>query len=349
MEDTISSNVRAAKRTGDDKKLKQAASRQKKLEERTGLEVSKTGGRFKLSRDRAGFQLSKRAEIEIPEIDPPASITFPGSPSPLRFPAPIVSFEKVTFRYAKAKDAILKDVDLVIHPGERVGIAGMNGSGKSTLIKLMMGMDAGKVLVPTKGSVTLHPKARIEYYSQHAIEELEKVGNNDPQRTALSHLLEVAGGLLTDQEARAILSELGLRGKAASDVRLSSLSGGQRVRLALAQVLWSAPHLLVLDEVTTHLDSDTIIALVEALQKWEGALLIVTHDRFFMRSVVERESLDLRCGSESEEDDADAHGQDESLPGVVYRLRNGTLKRLEGGTETYEKLVRKAVAKLAVV
>lgn len=282
MEDSIASNMKAAKRTGDDKKLKQAASRKKKLEERTGLEVGLKGGRFKLNRDLGGWHLSNRAEIEIPGFDPPVGLSLPEQPADLRNPGALVSYEKVSFTYPKSGVYTLKDIDLVIHPGDRVGLAGLNGSGKSTLIKLLMGAFRGSGLQVTKGTITTHPKARIGYYSQHAVEELEVLGKENAERTALSHLGETAGSEYTEQDLRSILANLGLKGNIVSDVPLALLSGGQRVRLALALVLFDSPHLLVLDEVTTHLDADTIVALIEELRHWQGALLVVTHDRYFV-------------------------------------------------------------------
>ena len=350
LQDQISSNVRAAKKTGDDKKLKQAAAKKKKLEERSGLEINAQGNRFKLSRDRAGFQLTKRAEIEIPELDPLVSISFPGSPEDLRFPGPLLSFEKVTFKYPKTKEPIIKDVDLVLHPGERVGLAGLNGAGKSTIIKLAMAAADGTSPTPTNGTITVHPKVRIGYYSQHAVEELEDLGRKDPGRTALSHMLDLGQGALNEQEVRGLLAGLGLKGNFVSDVPLQALSGGQRVRLALAQVVWSVPHLLVLDEVTTHLDSDTITALIEALKSWKGALLVVTHDRFFMRCVVEGEKPDRgHADGDASDDSSDEDGDDNRSLGVVYRVRNSVLKKLEGGMAKYEELVLKSLAKQGLI
>ncbi|KPI36847.1 ABC transporter F family member 3 [Cyphellophora attinorum] len=124
LEDSIASNLKAAKRTGDDKKLKQAAARKKKLEERSGLEVGLKGGRFKLNRDLGGFHLTNRAEIEIPGFDPPVGLSLPSQLSDLRTPGSLVSFEKVSFTYPKSGVYTLKDVDLIIHPSDRIGLAG---------------------------------------------------------------------------------------------------------------------------------------------------------------------------------------------------------------------------------
>ena len=214
-------------------------------------------------------------------------LTFPTSPADLRFPGAVLSFEKVSFSYTagKRKVPVLRDVDLTIHPGERVGIAGMNGSGKTTLVSLAMaGMDGStSSMTPSSGTITRHSRARFGLYSQQAVEELSALAANKPELTALSHLTEYTASGLAEKDARALLSSVGLVGRTASDVPMSLLSGGQKVRVALAKLLWTPPHLLILDEVTTHLDADTIEALIHALRRYEGAILVVTHDRFFMR------------------------------------------------------------------
>ncbi|KIX06247.1 uncharacterized protein Z518_04222 [Rhinocladiella mackenziei CBS 650.93] len=345
MEDTIAKNVKAAKRTGDDKKLKQAASRKKKLEERSGLEVGQHGGRFKLNRDLAGYHLRGRAEIEIPEFDPPVTITLPDQPSSLRQAGPLFSFDKVSYTYPRSGVWTLKDIDLVMHPGERIDLAGLNGSGKSTLVKLLMGAATRGDPRPSKGSITVHSQARVACYSQHAVEELEDIGRQNPERTALSHLMQLQGWTLDEQTARGTLAKLGLRGNTVTDVPLAGLSGGQRVRLALAEVFFNSPHLLVLDEVTTHLDADTIDGLIDALKSWKGALLIVTHDRHFMRCVVDREKI---VRDDAGEDGSESDESEDETPGTVYHVRKAGLRRLESGMQHYEEIVWKTVDKLGV-
>ena len=286
MEKTVQNNIKAAREKGDDKKLKQAASRKKKLDERMGMEVSLKGGRFKLNRDLAGYHLTNRAEIEIPDFDPPVKMGFPRQPPDLRFPGSLVSLEKVSFSYpGRRKVPILTDIDLTIHPGARVGLAGLNGSGKTTLVSLVMGSgdDATGGLTPTKGTITRHSRAKFGRFSQQSVEELTAMAGQNPRLTAMSHLMEVGGDEMTEKDARQILGSLGLQGQTVSDVPLALLSGGQKVRVALAKLLWPPPQLLILDEVTTHLDADTILSLVNALREYDGALLVVTHDRFFMR------------------------------------------------------------------
>ncbi|KAI9733666.1 MAG: hypothetical protein M1834_003268 [Cirrosporium novae-zelandiae] len=340
MEDTISSNIRSAKRTGDDKKLKQAASRRKKLEERNGLEISAKGTRFKLNRDLVGCHLTARADIEIPDMDPPVSIVLSAVPPSLRFPGPIVSFETVAYRYPEAKTSVLSSINLVIHPSDRIAIVGLNGAGKSTLIKLMAGS-----LNPGSGTATRHPRARISVFSQQAVEDLTELSLADPSLTALSYLLHNSASeddeQLTESEARGILGELGLRGRVAADVPLQVLSGGQKVRVALAEVTRKRPHLLVLDEVTTHLDADTITALAEELESWKTALCVVSHDRWFIRRVIEGEK-------ENNDNESDSDDEELQQTGVVYHLKAGKLVRLENGMKEYEENMERKIRKMKV-
>jgi ATPase subunit of ABC transporter with duplicated ATPase domains len=362
---SIDSNLQAARRNGDDKKLKQAASRKKKLDERMGMEVSAKGTRFKLNRDLAGYHLTNRAEIEPPSFDPPVVITIPTEPPDLRFPGSLVSLGKVNFSYTvgKKRIPILKDIDLTIHPGDRIGLCGLNGSGKSTLVSLIMAANA--TATPSSGTITRHTRARFGLYSQQSVEELHTLAVAEPQLTALSHLMSILGPSAdVEKEARSLLSGVGLAGRVASDVPLGLLSGGQKVRLALAKLFCpTPPHLLVLDEVTTHLDTDTIQALVTALRRYQGAILLVTHDRFFMRCLIEGESMKAlaarnRPMTEDGEDDESDEGSDDGDSSdsdngttsrrtrVIYRLSKGKLIKLDRGMEQYEEIAARSASKL---
>ncbi|QDS72049.1 hypothetical protein FKW77_002532 [Venturia effusa] len=363
MQQSIASAQSAAKSTGDDKKLKQAASRQKKLDERMGMQVNAKGHRFKLNRDMGGYHNASRAGIDVPDFDPPVKIKFPPIPPDLRFPGSLVSLENISFAYAAGKGRkgpeILKDVSLTIHPGERIGICGLNGSGKTTLVSLIMGTkehisspNAAAGLMPMRGTITSHPRATFSRFSQQVVEELEDFGNANPEVSSLKHLMDVAEGHLGEKEARATLGSLGLQGAIASDVPIAALSGGQKVRLAIAKLVFNPPHLLILDEVTTHLDADTILGLMLALRDYEGALLLVTHDRFFMRCVVEGQNPAKIWNRANVEEGADEGSEDDeedeiSKKRIVYRMFRGQLRVLQRGMEEYEELCENAAQRLS--
>jgi ATPase subunit of ABC transporter with duplicated ATPase domains len=343
IQQTIQQNIKQGKAAGDENKLRQAKSRQKKLDDRMGLEKSATGGRFKLNRDLAGYHLTARAEIDVPIDEKGVSILLPEAPD-LRFPGPLVSLEKVSFKYSTSKKTlpppplVLHDVDLTIHMGDRVGVVGLNGSGKSTLIKLLT--DTTK---PTTGTVSRHPRLRMGYYSQHSVEDLQSLGRSEPELTALTLLTRDVEGELDEGELRGLLGSLGLPGRTASDVPLTKLSGGQVVRLALARLLWKCPQLLVLDEITTHLDFHTVTALGDALSGWNGAILVVSHDRYMIRRVVQGE----RDRVDSEEDEDSESEEDEVIrKRTVFLLKGGILKVLEKGVQSFEQSLEKRVEKL---
>ncbi|KAI5379689.1 hypothetical protein J4E82_001729 [Alternaria postmessia] len=355
IEKTIAGNIKAAKDKGDDKKLKQAASRKKKLDDRMGLQVGLKGGRFKLNRDLGGYHLSRRAEIEIPDFDPPVQLSFPHQPPDLKFPGALVSLEKVSFAYpGRKKLPVLTDVNLTIHPGARIGLTGLNGSGKTTLASLIMGGDEGGLL-PTSGTIARHARVKMGRFSQQSVEEITAMASSNPHITALRHLMDCVGDGAQEKDARAALSGLGLHGQTVSDVPLVLLSGGQKVRVALAKLLWPPPQLLILDEVTTHLDADTILGLVMALREYEGALLVVTHDRFFMRTVVEGQSPyklapGVHAASEGEADESSESEDEEAglAPGSVFRLTSkGQVRKLDLGMDEYEDIAARTAAKLA--
>ncbi|PQE17962.1 ABC transporter protein [Rutstroemia sp. NJR-2017a WRK4] len=341
MQQTIQQNIKQGKAAGDENKLRQAKSRQKKLDNRMGLEVNAKGGRFKLNRDLAGYHLKARDDIEIPPEEKGVSMTFPLAPD-LRFPGPLISLDNVSFRYPPtSKNApapyILQDVNFTVHMGDRIGVVGLNGSGKSTLLSLLT-----ETAKPTKGTVTRHPRLRLAYYSQHSVEDLQSLSRVTPELTALSLMTEDVDKLLKEQEIRGLLGGLGLQGRIVSDVPIGKLSGGQLVRLALARLLWREPQLLVLDEVTTHLDFWTVRAVGEALRGWNGAVVCVSHDRWLIRGVVEGTKDEVEEGSDEEEDEE----VEETRRRVVCLVKGGVVKLLGGGVGEFEASLEKRVDKL---
>lgn len=363
IEKTIQNNLKSAKKSGDDKKLKQVASRSKKLDERIGLEISSKGGRFKLNRDLGGYHLNKRAEITIPKDDNIVKLKIPSTPEALRFPGPLIGCEGLSFKYyvegsRKTKvyaTPIFEDVNLSFRLGDRIGFVGLNGAGKSTLIACLVGSSSShsstssvstdstsiEELGKISGTITRHPGAIVAYYSQEAVNHLPS------EMTALQYL-----SLQSEQESRSALAALGLTGRTVSDVKIGDLSGGQRVRVALSKILFPVtPHVLVLDEVTTHLDADTVQVLSEQLRKFKGTLILVSHDRWFMNAVLgeknRSEGDDVDDGSEEDSEDSDDGLDGSGLKGeeMVFWLDKGKVKRLRGGVDEFEDKVRKRAEK----
>ncbi|KAG7287062.1 hypothetical protein NEMBOFW57_006562 [Staphylotrichum longicolle] len=340
MQESIRQNLAQGRKNDDQNKIRQAKSRQKRLDDRMGMQVNEKGGRFKLNRDLAGYHFSARADIAIPQDERGVSITLPDPPD-LRFPGALLSLEKLTFRYPPAKGAAtkpaptLQDITLTVSEGDRIGILGLNGAGKSTLIRLLVG-DPAPPRSQQTGTVTAHPRLKLSYYSQHAVEQLQARGQNDPSLTALALLTSEVEGALDEGELRGLLGSLGLQGRTASDVPLRKLSGGQLVRCELARLLWRRPGLLVLDEVTTHLDYETVSALREALRGWGGAVVLVVREGV-VEGVVDEEE-----GSEAEEEE-----EEEGLRRrVVYKLAAGKLTVLERGVDQFEEGMQRRVKKL---
>lgn len=362
IEKTVLNNVKMAKKSGDDKKLKQAASRSKKLDERMGLQVSAKGGRFKLNRDLVGYHTSRRAEIEIPKDDNAVKMKIPTTPETLRFPGPLLGCEGLSYTYyvnteqSKKKtlaiSPIFQDVNLSFRLGDKIGFVGLNGAGKSTLIACLAGSTSASSTSSTKlasvtsddksiedlgklsGSITRHPGAVLGYYSQEAVNHLPS------DTTALEYL-----SLESEQATRSALASLGLAGRSVSDVKIGDLSGGQRVRVALSKILFPiTPHVLVLDEVTTHLDADTVQVLAEQLRKYKGTLILVSHDRWFLNAVLgDRDEADDETGSDSS-DESDG-GTEIRTEGMVFWVDRGKVKRVQGGVDEFESKVRKRAEK----
>ncbi|KAM0465579.1 hypothetical protein ACHAPV_001631 [Trichoderma viride] len=337
MEKTIAQNLKAGKANDDQNKIRQAKSRQKKLDDRWGMQVSAKGTRFKLNRDLVGFFLTSREGIDIPPEQRPVIISLPEPPE-LRFPGSLISLEKASYRYAPRSPLILQDITLTVGMGDRIGILGLNGAGKSTLIKLLVEESA-----PSSGTVTAHPRLRLGYYSQHAVEELKNIGRTEQGLTSLALLTKEVDGALNEGEIRGLLGTLGLPGRLASDVPISKLSGGQLVRCQLARLFWKHPQCLILDEVTTHLDYETVTALREALNEWEGAVVLVSHDRWFMRGAIEGQIEDQ--GDDEDEDDDE--GEEETMRRrIVYRIKGGGITELKNGVDEFERVMEKRVKKL---
>ncbi|NBV54288.1 MAG: ABC transporter ATP-binding protein [Proteobacteria bacterium] len=203
-------------------------------------------------------------------------------PQPEELAPPILSVFEADIGYTPGKP-VLRGVDERIDMDDRIALLGANGNGKSTLIKLI----AGK-LEPLKGSTAKSSKLRIGYFSQHQAEELD-VSETPYQAMARVVGSSGANAVATTRESavRAILGRFGFS-KPLADNRISSLSGGEKARLLFALMSYNAPHLLLLDEPTNHLDMDTREALVQALNAYQGAVIIVSHDPSMVERVADR-------------------------------------------------------------
>lgn len=281
----------------DAKRLRQAASRSKKLG-RMGLEKTEDGKKFNAQRhgvrvgadnnNDGGWVAGKMTAAPIvAREDPTLTFEFPdAAPLGTSPDLPVVDVRGASFAYPGGDGSpALERVNLVIRARTRLGVCGCNGSGKSTLVGLLSGaLEPGGVRGRKReahGEILRARNLVVATYDQRHVARLEKAGDE----CALGWLRAKHPGL-SDQEARGVLGSFGLRG---DDVRrpLPNLSGGQRVRAAFAELAAAEPHLLILDEPTNHLDVYSVDAMVEALRAFEGAVVIVTHDRHVMGAVAE--------------------------------------------------------------
>ncbi|KAF2862646.1 ABC transporter domain-containing protein [Piedraia hortae CBS 480.64] len=184
---------------------------------------------------------------------------------------PIIQLSGVSFGYASDKP-LLKDVDLDVQLDSRIGIVGPNGAGKTTALKLLIG-----ALEPTKGLVSRHPRLRIGYFAQHHVDAL------DLNMSAVGWMAKTYPGR-SDEEYRRHLGAFGITGTTGLQ-KLGFLSGGQKSRVAFACLGLQNPHILVLDEPSNHLDVEAMDALATALQRFQGGVLMVSHDVTMLRSV----------------------------------------------------------------
>jgi ATP-binding cassette, subfamily F, member 3 len=232
--------------------------------------------RFRYKATKARQAQSRIKALERMELVQAAHVDSPfefGFREPLAQPDPLLVLEDVAVGYGG--QTILQRITLGLRPGERVGLLGRNGAGKSTLIKLLAGE-----LTSLSGKRIEGKELNIGYFAQHQLEQLR------PDESPLQHMLRL-DPQTREQEHRNYLGGFDFRGDMAN-TPCGSFSGGEKSRLALALLIWTRPNLLLLDEPTNHLDLEMRHALMLALQEYDGAVVLVSHDRALLRATCDR-------------------------------------------------------------
>ena len=259
-----------------------------------------------IDRFRAKATKARQAQsrIKLLEKMEPISAMVDSAVTPIHLPSPqrplappIIALNEASVGYAPDKP-ILRNLSLRIDQDDRIGLLGANGNGKSTLAKLLMGR-----LEPLSGRVKRSHRLDAAYFAQHQLDELEA------GRSAYDHVRALMPDA-TEAQVRARTAQLGF-GADKVETPASALSGGEKARLQLGLATFHGPHLLVLDEPTNHLDIDSREALVQALNEYEGAVILISHDRRLIESTVDR----------------------------LWLVADGTVRAYEGDLEDYRRLL----------
>lgn len=216
--------------------------------------------------------LEKMGPISAMVLDDVTPIRIP-EPEKLLSP-PIIAIDEADVGYEPGSP-VLRDLTLRIDNDDRIALLGSNGNGKSTLVKLIADR-----LAPFDGTVTRAAKLKIAYFAQHQLDELHA------QDSVYDHMRRLLPDA-PESKVRAAAGGLGFSGQAA-DTKVEKLSGGEKARLALGLATWGGPHLLILDEPTNHLDIDSRAALIEAINDFSGATILVSHDRHLLDACADR-------------------------------------------------------------
>jgi ATP-binding cassette subfamily F protein 3 len=271
--------------------------------------------------------LAKMQPIASMAEDPTLSFDFP-SPEELR--PPLVTLDMASVGYTEGKP-ILQRLNLRLDPDDRIALLGRNGNGKTTLARLLAAQ-----LTPMAGEIAVSGKMRVGYFTQYQVEEL------DTEDTPVEHMTHLMKGK-TPAAVRGQLGRFGFSGEKAT-TKVGKLSGGERARLALALITRDAPHMLILDEPTNHLDVDAREALVQALNAYNGAVVIVSHDRHMIELTADRLVLvdggqaneyggsledytDLILGKNQPKSDGGKFGKKDKKAAAAAREKSADLKK----------------------
>ena len=257
-----------------ERQAQMAAAREKQIAERDKLEAFVSRWRYKAhtaKQAQSRIKALERMEPIAAAIDDP-SLSF-HFPSPSELKPPLITLDDAAVGYGD--NIVLSKLNLRLDPDDRTALLGRNGNGKTTLARLIASQ-----LEPKAGAINKSGKLTVGYFTQYQVEEL------DTDETPLEHMTR----LMPDAKPRAVRGQLGRFGFSGdkATIKVGKLSGGERARLALALITRDAPHLLILDEPTNHLDVDAREALVQALNQYSGAVIMVSHDRHMLELTADR-------------------------------------------------------------
>ena len=281
-----------------EKRVLQAKAKAKQDAERAHLQSFIDRFKAKATKARQAQSRMKRlAKMEpiaaLLEDEAPV-IHLPSPDKPLS--PPIVAMERVSAGYGER--VVLSGLNLSLAPDDRVALLGANGNGKSTFCKLIGGR-----LPPLAGELKRSSKMEVAYFAQHQLDELR------PSESAVAHVRERMPDA-PEAKVRSAAARLGFPASKA-DTPVSQLSGGEKARLLMGLAAFDGPHLLILDEPTNHLDIESRQALVEAINDYEGAVILVSHDRFLIEACADR----------------------------LWIVGNGSVKTFDGDMDDYRRLV----------